>query len=622
MPNHYARATALSNVGGRLNYISSPERQEHLLAFYDGAADQLDGQFWRQLSRECQDAFDQFGEKTRMVKDRTTGELKERQLKCCEGREIMQPLSNALLERMKPDEIARTIAKEFKEKLDLTVAVGVHFNKKENNLHAHIIFPERQLLQEPVGQKVAERNLFFDETGKRRYKKAEILDENKQLRPGCRIVQKGELYGDVRHFGPVDQKYSRKGWLEDTKNNVLLPLINGKLQGDVEITKYDPASGKLPQQHIGPDIEEGNPAVAARIEQYNKFVKVWNNTLDRVRFKPSYIQGLQEQVMKAPKKNAAIMEAFQKIKTVMEKRLKRQEEAKAARERPVSSQLDQDAPTITTPGTTPSAPERPKVAPAPAAPEFTLSFDARSALAAALSRLQTAQFMYDVKKKARGEVRPINYELIRVPETLRSTLKEMRSALEKKEAAVLQLRRNPMPSAPGPLASKKKKEQYAVDLAAYDKAWDAKASAQRTLATGLDVIRPYLSQQNRIKQGYGYDAPEITADNMTAADLNHIERTINFGLQKGRGIEYPSAREAEYRDKVEAFKAAEKELDAAQTAFDAIMEEIPAEHRQDAQKQAEDVLSAQRRLKMDAEFEKQEQKQRAKEKQGHGHDDR
>lgn len=295
MPNHYARATALPNVCGRLDYISNPDRQEHLLAFHDGAADLLEGQFWHTLASECRSAFEQYGDKTK---------------KCCEGREIVQPLSNALLQRMDPEAIAKIITQTFKDNAGLTVAVAIHQNKKENNLHAHIIFPERQLLQEPVGQKVAERNLFFDETGKRRYKKAEILDENKELRPGCKIVKKGELYGEVRHFGSVEPGFSRKGWLQDLKTNVLLPMVNGPLKGDIEFTQYNASTGKLAQQHIGKDA---TPEIQERIRVYNQEVKVYNRLVDTGIVHPAVAADVQAKVRQAPERNRVLQELVARL---------------------------------------------------------------------------------------------------------------------------------------------------------------------------------------------------------------------------------------------------------------------------------------------------------------------
>lgn len=284
MPNLMVQATPLPNVRGRIRYASSPKKQENLLATYDGAADLLEGKYWKTLAQECRTAYEQFGDKSK---------------KCCEGRELMVLLSNSLLERMTPDEIVKTIAEEVKEKLGLDCFVALHFNKTKKSLHAHIIFGERELLQEPV-IKTAERNLFYNAEGKRCYKKSEILDENKQLLPGCKIIKKGEVY-EQRYFSSVDTKYHERDWLADVKTNVFLALRNGKLKGDVEITEYDASTGKLAQQPIG---KKTDPETAAAIEANNENVKRFNQFVDEKVIPQDAALKIQKAYKKLPKKNA------------------------------------------------------------------------------------------------------------------------------------------------------------------------------------------------------------------------------------------------------------------------------------------------------------------------------
>lgn len=330
MPNLYARATALPNVVGRIDYISSPRRQERLLAAYDGAADLLEGQFWRQLAKESRTAFEQFSEKSRNGKE----------LKCCEGREIMIQLSNSLLERMTPEEIVKTVADEFREKLGLTVAVGLHlkhYGAGPDNLHVHVVFPERELLQEPV-IKIADRALFFDAQGKRRYKKSEIMDENKQLLPGCRIVKKGEIY-EQRYFGSVDPKYSYKSWMKGVKTNVILPLRNGKLRGDVEITEFDPKTGKLPQQHIG---HETPKEMATKILRANEMVIVFNRLVDTGVISKTAALAYQAKVMGAADRNAVLRQVLREVKQkeIQQSRSQGERTVRAKRNWEIQRQID------------------------------------------------------------------------------------------------------------------------------------------------------------------------------------------------------------------------------------------------------------------------------------------
>lgn len=256
MPNLFARQTALSNVRGRIDYISNPKRQENLLAFRDVA----DDTYWKQLALECNMSSKYI-------------DLK-REKQTVQGRELIIQLSNSLLQRLTPEEIAKELSESFEKRYNRPCAVAIHFNKKKTNLHAHLVYSERERLPEP-NEKIATRALFFDEFGTRQYKKSAILDENGQLRDGCRIVKKGEVY-ERRLFGPVDHKFSEKEWLREAKSEWLLPLRNGVLKGDVDITEYNPATGELPQQHIGNNVYHAQPELAAKIEEYNEDVKEYN----------------------------------------------------------------------------------------------------------------------------------------------------------------------------------------------------------------------------------------------------------------------------------------------------------------------------------------------------------
>lgn len=270
MPNLFARQTSLTDVAGRIDYIGNPLRQEHLLSTYDTASDLLDGRYWQILARESHASFDQYGTEKRMVRSKT-GELIEQTLQCCEAREVFFLLGNELLQKKSPQEILKEACEAVSQKVGRPVTGALHLNKTTKSLHVHIIYAERELLQEPV-VKVAERNLFFDAEGKRRYKKSEILDEEGQLLPGCRIVQKGEVY-ESRCFGSVDKHLLEKEWLKDLKTDCILQLRNGALKGDVEITEYDPSTGMLPQRYIGNKVPED---VAAEMAAENALVREYN----------------------------------------------------------------------------------------------------------------------------------------------------------------------------------------------------------------------------------------------------------------------------------------------------------------------------------------------------------
>ena len=550
MPNLYARATALTNVGGRIDYISSPEKQEHLLAFSDGAADLADGKYWRLLAQECKAANKHAAPGTKM----------------CQGRELIVQLSNALLDRLKPEQIVETVERSFRERYNRPCAVALHWNKDMTNLHMHVVFAERDLLQEPE-IKIAPRALFFDEQGKRRYKKGEILDDAGELRPGCRIIKKGEEY-ERHYFSAVDPAFSDRKWLRDCKTNWVLPLRNGELRGDVTITEYDRSSGKLAQQHVGKVSEVDSPEArrkAARIQQYNEAAREWNRHIDQGHVPPKTIKRIQEEISMAPRRNNILLFYLQRLKDLLAERFQRI--SAQAQSRPAAP-----------------APERPKPSPVP-------SFTALIAADAALQERQKAA--NQAKRAVDGDQgREINYALITLPETLRNTLKEMRQALEHKKDSQEQIARIHPPAAPkGPIITKKRKEIYDAAYEAYRAEmaplWAVKNQSQEALKTGLDRLMPYLDPEERRKQGYGREAPQISADNITSSDLSYLERTIDFKLQQSKPLGKSVAAELRYRDRKEALDAALVAQEEAQGKFDAALAEIPEEHRPAALKAVE-----------------------------------
>lgn len=278
MAGSYASRTALSGVGNRLAYIDRDARKykstrEDLLAKYDTAEKLLDGNYWKVLAAEARAAWEKVAPEKRTRLNRYGKQIT---LKAREAHELTIKLSNAVLERLTPDVIVRTAAESFEQHTGQPCHVALHWNADRTNLHLHIIYAERRLLPEP-DVKVADRNLFFDEQGKRCYKKKEILDENKQLRPGCSIVKKGEIY-DQRTFSSVNQSMGTTAWLDKLKAEWVLPLLNGPLKGDMEYQAFDASTGKLPQQHVGKDAPE---EIQEAIKAYNAQVRAYNDVVDR-----------------------------------------------------------------------------------------------------------------------------------------------------------------------------------------------------------------------------------------------------------------------------------------------------------------------------------------------------
>lgn len=162
----------LTNVGGRISYISSHARQENLYAVYET----VERTFWSNLAKCNQEEFKKSG---------TSG-------KCIEARELIIALPESFVD-YPPSIVLRLFVEYFKNNYETECIAALHHNKRKTNYHIHLIFSERRLLEQPI-EKIATRNMFYDESGKHVRTKKEILDENGHVRKRCKIISKGEVY--------------------------------------------------------------------------------------------------------------------------------------------------------------------------------------------------------------------------------------------------------------------------------------------------------------------------------------------------------------------------------------------------------------------------------------------
>jgi hypothetical protein len=119
----FVQESKLSNLKGRIDYISNPKRQEHLYAVYDTA----DPLFWRELAKENMRIHKQSG---------TKGD-------CIEARELIIALPEPLVE-LDPEKLLRGVVERFREKYGEDCIAALHHNKTKTNYHIHLIFSERK----------------------------------------------------------------------------------------------------------------------------------------------------------------------------------------------------------------------------------------------------------------------------------------------------------------------------------------------------------------------------------------------------------------------------------------------------------------------------------------------
>ena len=276
--NSFIQMSKLTNVKGRISYISSHARQENLYAVYETT----DRNFWKELAKCNQEEFKKSG---------TEG-------KCIEARELIIALPESFVE-YEPSKLLQLFTEYFKQTYGTECIAALHHNKRKTNYHIHLIFAERNLLEQPI-EKIAIRNMFYDETGKHVRTKKEILDETGQLRQGCKIILKGEVY-ERNIFTIKDSRFKSENFLNEVKHSYT-NLINIYVKDKEEQQKvFDKNGVYLPTKKIG----KNNPK-AEQIEEHNQMRVRWNQAVDR-----ALISGISEEQIMEVKQT----ELGEKVKT-------------------------------------------------------------------------------------------------------------------------------------------------------------------------------------------------------------------------------------------------------------------------------------------------------------------
>lgn len=232
----YLDSRKLTNVKGRIKYITNKDKQENIVDYFDTA----DNEFWKMLAKENQ-------ERHRQVK--AGG-------KCCEARELIIGIpQNATI-------TAKQICYSFKNKYGVECSCAIHQNNKKGivNRHCHLIFSERIKLDVPeiVEEKRAARTYYYDEKGKK-CKKAEAI---KTVKKGT-ILQKGS----TRYFSEKNEHFKTQKFVYECKELFLKNL----LQIDWSL-RAEKQNKELSEKHIG----KNNPN-AEYIKQNNKLKSILKN---------------------------------------------------------------------------------------------------------------------------------------------------------------------------------------------------------------------------------------------------------------------------------------------------------------------------------------------------------
>ena len=244
----------LHNVRGRITYISSHAKQENLYAVYETT----DRHYWTELARFNQQEF---------LKSGTEG-------KCIEARELIIALPESFPDLYDPSKLLQMFTYRFKEKYGVECVSALHHNKRKTNYHIHLIFSERELLPEPI-EKIATRNMFYNEQKKHVRTKKEILDDRGNVRKGCKIIKKGEVY-ERTLFTAKNKPFKQEHYLDEAKR-FYTDLINLLIEDDKDkLHVFDKNGLYLATKKIG----KNNPK-EEQIKEDNEVRMQWNHEVDR-----------------------------------------------------------------------------------------------------------------------------------------------------------------------------------------------------------------------------------------------------------------------------------------------------------------------------------------------------
>ena len=242
----FARVTKLSNVGGRADYISNPDRQESIVA----ASEPVD---WKPYQE-----FERANQKTAARNN--------------EGREVVIALPNEWV-ALSRDELSRRA-----EKLAVTAAGkstdmqwAVHWNKAHTNLHIHVIFSERQRKKD---RGVWDRDIYLTEDGKvARRKSDRARNEDGSFKPP--VHRKGEEKGG---FTAKDPAYVSRGWVPKMKEQLRQEFarLGVVLEKPQPLHEYHEGKGKE-----APKIRAKNEAIRVNNALYAEYRKAYPELPER-----------------------------------------------------------------------------------------------------------------------------------------------------------------------------------------------------------------------------------------------------------------------------------------------------------------------------------------------------
>ena len=211
----YLSSRKLTNVKGRINYITNKDKQENMVEYYNTT----DNEFWRILEKENQERH----------KEVKAGG------KCCEARELIIGIPQ------NSNVTAKEICDNFKNTYGVECTCAIHQNNKNGvvNRHCHLIFSERKKLGVPeiIEEKRAARTYYYDNKGKKCKKENAV-----------KVVKKGTVLQkeSTRYFTDKNDFFKSQKFIYECKELLLKETL--KIDWSFENEKNNK---ELSEKHIG-----------------------------------------------------------------------------------------------------------------------------------------------------------------------------------------------------------------------------------------------------------------------------------------------------------------------------------------------------------------------------------
>lgn len=179
----------INSVKSNIQYLQNKTEHPEICYICSTCNEKL----WEEYAEFNQEAFKKSGQKG----------------KCIEAHEFILVLPNEFYKLIPKEKLLNDIVNGLKESLEVEIYAAMHGSDKDsNNLHIHVMYMERKLEQEQ--DKIAKRNMYFNQDGKQVRAKKDAVDQEGNLLPGYSMVPKGECYGKKTWSAKKKNMRSRK----------------------------------------------------------------------------------------------------------------------------------------------------------------------------------------------------------------------------------------------------------------------------------------------------------------------------------------------------------------------------------------------------------------------------